>query len=162
MEPLPFLTFAFLTSAVDGQVYQVPFTKNLLLRLRAKWLNVLEVLKQPSTIAKWLTSCPLSCEADIKNAINNIQEKKQKLSNVEVEHATCGIPEWWSWFNRSPNNRQLCITTMLEAHQLSGGKRQFYQIMTEALNQAPVRAVFDWNKSEALDIAKKIVLASQC
>ena len=97
---------------VDGQVYQVPFCNRRTFcrcgcQLAAKMIKRSGGFK--TTIHNrqndW-TSCPYHVP-DIKNAINNIQEKKQKLLElVNQAHPSivkrgggstpfaCGIPKW--------------------------------------------------------------------
>ena len=129
---------------------------------------------------------------DIKNAINNIQEKKQKLLELANQahpsivkrgggarhlHAEYlnGEAEFLIVYLTVDTQEAMganILNTMLEAlktplEELSGGK-SLMAILSNYATEALVTATceidirfLDRNKSEALDIAKKIVLASQ-
>ena len=192
------LPYAFVPDVmVDGQVYQVPFVTEepsvvAAASFAAKMIKRSGGFKTTIHNRQMIGQVALYHVPDIKNAINNIQEKKQKL----LELANQAHP---SIVKRGGGARHLhmeylndeaeflivyltvdtqeamganILNTMLEAlksplEELSGGK-SLMAILSNYATEALVTATceidirfLDRNKSEALDIAKKIVLASQ-
>ena len=177
------LPYAFVPDVmVDGQVYQVPFVTEepsvvAAASFAAKMIKRSGGFKTTIHNRQMIGQVALYHVPDIKNAINNIQEKKQKL----LELANQAHP---SIVKRGGGARHLHVeylngeaeflivyltvdTLKTPLEELSGGK-SLMAILSNYATEALVTATceidirfLDRNKSEALDIAKKIVLASQ-
>ena len=192
------LPYAFVPDVmVDGQVYQVPFVPEepsvvAAASFAAKMIKRSGGFKTTIHNRQMIGQVALYHVPDIKNAINNIQEKKQKLlelanqahpsivkrgggaRHLHVEYLN-GETEFLIVYLTVDTQEAMganILNTMLEAlktplEELSGGK-SLMAILSNYATEALVTATceidirfLDRNKSEALDIAKKIVLASQ-
>ncbi|UTX64366.1 hydroxymethylglutaryl-CoA reductase, degradative [Streptococcus constellatus] len=192
------LPYAFVPDVmVDGQVYQVPFVTEepsvvAAASFAAKMIKRSGGFKTTIHNRQMIGQVALYHVPDIKNAINNIQEKKQKLlelanqahpsivkrgggaRHLHVEYLN-GEVEFLIVYLTVDTQEAMganILNTMLEAlktplEELSGGK-SLMAILSNYATEALVTATceidirfLDRNKSEALDIAKKIVLASQ-
>ncbi|RID95291.1 hydroxymethylglutaryl-CoA reductase, degradative [Streptococcus constellatus] len=192
------LPYAFVPDVmVDGQVYQVPFVTEepsvvAAASFAAKMIKRSGGFKTTIHNRQMIGQVALYHVPDIKNAINNIQEKKQKLlelanqahpsivkrgggaRHLHVEYLN-GETEFLIVYLTVDTQEAMganILNTMLEAlktplEELSGGK-SLMAILSNYATEALVTATceidirfLDRNKSEALDIAKKIVLASQ-
>lgn len=192
------LPYAFVPDVmVDGQVYQVPFVTEepsvvAAASFAAKMIKRSGGFKTTIHNRQMIGQVALYHVPDIKNAINNIQEKKQKLlelanqahpsivkrgggaRHLHTEYLN-GEAEFLIVYLTVDTQEAMganILNTMLEAlktplEELSGGK-SLMAILSNYATEALVTATceidirfLDRNKSEALDIAKKIVLASQ-
>lgn len=192
------LPYAFVPDVmVDGQVYQVPFVTEepsvvAAASFAAKMIKRSGGFKTTIHNRQMIGQVALYHVPDIKNAINNIQEKKQKLlelanqahpsivkrgggaRHLHAEYLNGGAEFLIVYLTVDTQEAMGAniLNTMLEAlktplEELSGGK-SLMAILSNYATEALVTATceidirfLDRNKSEALDIAKKIVLASQ-
>ena len=192
------LPYAFVPDVmVDGQVYQVPFVTEepsvvAAASFAAKMIKRSGGFKTTIHNRQMIGQVALYHVPDIKNAINNIQEKKQKLlklanqAHPSIVNRGGGARDLRvEWLNGETEFLVVYLTvdtqeamganilnTMLEAlktplEELSGGK-SLMAILSNYATEALVTATCEIdirflsrNKSEAMDIAKKMVLASQ-